>query len=86
MHILKAVTSLMTEHDRAIHVLFVELVKAYDTVNHALLFGILKKYGISEELIEVGERMYNDCKVHLQVENEKRTIDYLTGVQQGDNI
>jgi hypothetical protein len=60
------------------YVLFVDLVKAYDTVNHALLFGILKKYGIPEELVEVVDRMYKDCKVHVQVGKEKRTIDYLT--------
>jgi hypothetical protein len=31
--------------------------------------------------------MYNDCKVHVQVVGrEKRTIDYLTGVQQGNNL
>jgi hypothetical protein len=34
---------------------------------HAMLFGILKKYGILEELVEVVERMYKDCKVHVQV-------------------
>jgi hypothetical protein len=61
-------------------VLFVDLVNAYDTVNHALLFEILKKYGIPEELVEVVESMYNDFKVRVQVGNEKRTIDYLTGV------
>jgi hypothetical protein len=49
-------------------------------VNHALLFEILKKYGIPEELVEVVESMYNDFKVRVQVGNEKRTIDYLTGV------
>jgi hypothetical protein len=55
-------------------------------VNNALLFGILKKYGIREELVEVIERIYKDCKVHVQVGKGNRTIDYLTGVQQGDNM
>jgi hypothetical protein len=54
-----------------IYILFLDLVKAYDTVNHALLFGILKKYGIPEELVEAVERMYNDCKVHVHVGKEK---------------
>jgi hypothetical protein len=49
------------------YVLFVDLFKAYATVNHALLFGILKKYGIPEELVEVAEIMYNYFKVHVQV-------------------
>jgi hypothetical protein len=67
MHILRAALSIRRAHEKDTYVLFVDLVKAYDTVNHALLFGILKKYGIPEELVEVVERMYKDCKVHVQV-------------------
>jgi hypothetical protein len=37
--------------------LFVDLVKVYDTVKHALLFGIMKKCGILEEIFEVAERI-----------------------------
>jgi hypothetical protein len=69
-----------------IYVIFFYLINEYDTVNHALLFGILNKYGIPEELVEVVKRMHNDCKVCVQVGKEKRTIYYLPGVQQGDNI
>jgi hypothetical protein len=46
MHSLRAALSIRRTHDIDTYVLFVDLVKAYDTVNHALLFGILKKYGI----------------------------------------
>jgi hypothetical protein len=67
-------------------VLFVDLVNAYDTANHALLFGILKKYGIPEELLGVFKRMYKDCKVYVQVGNDNITIYFLTGVRQGDNV
>jgi hypothetical protein len=85
MHSLIAAHIIRRAHGIDTYVLFVDLLNAYDRVNHALLFGILKKYGIPEELVELVERMYNYCKVHVQVGNEKRTIDYLTGVQHGDN-
>jgi nitrogen regulatory protein PII-like uncharacterized protein len=71
MHSLKAALIIIIAHDIDIYVLFVNLVNAYDTVNHALLFGILKKYGIPEELVDIVERMYKDCKVHVQVGMEK---------------
>jgi hypothetical protein len=80
MHSLRAALSIRRAHNIDTYVLFVDLVKAYDMVNHSLLFRILKKYGIPEELVEVVERMYKDCKVHVQVGKEKRTIDYLAGV------
>jgi hypothetical protein len=63
-------------------VIFLDLVKAYEMVNHGVLFGILKKYGIPEELLEVVEIMYKNFKVRAQVGKEKRTIYYLTGVKQ----
>jgi hypothetical protein len=86
MHSLRSALIIRRAHGiDTLYVLFVDLVQAYYTVNHALLFGILKKYGIPEELDEVVEIMYKDCKVHVQVRKEKRTIDCLTGVQQGDN-
>jgi hypothetical protein len=73
-------------HDIVTYVIFVDIVKAYGTVNRTLVFGILTKYGIPEELVEVEETMYKDCKVHVQVGNENLTIDYLIGVQQGENV
>jgi hypothetical protein len=86
IHRLRSALSIIIAHDIYTYVLFVDLVKAYYTVNHALLFGILKKYGIPEELVEAVEIIYKDCKVHVQLGKEKRTIDYLTGVQQGGNV
>jgi hypothetical protein len=86
MRSLRAALSIRRAHNIDTYVLFVDLVKAYDTVNHTLLFEILKKYGIPEELVEVVEIMYKGCKVHVEVVKERKTIDYLTGVQQGDNV
>jgi hypothetical protein len=71
MYSLKAALIIRRAHYIDTCVIFVDLVKAYDTVTRALLFGILKKYGIPEELVKVVDRMYNDCKVHVQVGKEK---------------
>jgi hypothetical protein len=46
MYILRSVLTIRRAYEIEIYVLFVDLTKAYNTVNHALLFGILKKYGI----------------------------------------
>jgi hypothetical protein len=46
MHSLRAAPIIRRAHGiDTYYVLFVDLVKAYDMVNRALLFGILKKYG-----------------------------------------
>ena len=43
---LKTVLQFYREHGQATHVLFVDLVKAFDTVNHEFLWLVLKKYGL----------------------------------------
>jgi hypothetical protein len=40
-------------HKKETFVLFVDLIKAFDTVNHDLLFKVLLKFWIPEELVGV---------------------------------
>jgi hypothetical protein len=39
--------------------MFVDLVKAYDTVNHELLFQILERYGAPPKYVNAIMRLYN---------------------------
>ena len=50
---LKASLQTLREHQKEAHVLFVDLVKAYDSVNRELLWKILKLFGIPDNLIMV---------------------------------
>jgi len=61
-------------------------VKAFDTIQHELLYQILAKYGLPNELIKVIKKMYSNCKVKLSIGKADKEIDYETGVQQGDNM
>jgi hypothetical protein len=56
LHSLRASQSIRIAHDIYTYVLFVDIVKEYDTANHALLFGILKEYRIPEEIVKVVRR------------------------------
>ena len=71
-------------HD--IYVLFVDLVKAFDSVNRDMLFQILSKFGIPESLITVIKKLYTDNKVTTRAGKEKVTFDYTSGVKQGDPL
>jgi hypothetical protein len=73
-------------HGQGTWMLFVDLVKAFDTVDHKLLFGILRKYGAPDKLVRAVETMYTNVSVKIQVGKEKRQIPYTIGVQQGDNM
>ena len=55
-------------------------------VHHQLLCLILSKYGFPASLVETIRKLYNDCKVKIQVGKKVVEIDYTTGVHQGDNM
>ena len=44
-HCLRSALQLRKEHQQDTYLLFIDLIKAFDTANHDLLFAILKKYG-----------------------------------------
>jgi hypothetical protein len=83
---IKSVLQIRKQHRVNTWAIFVDLVKAFDTVDHSLVFEILKKYGIPETLIKVIAKMYKDSTVIFKSEQEMREIPYEIGVKQGDNM
>jgi hypothetical protein len=56
---LKALLNARHNHDLASYVGFVDLVKAYDTVNHKLLIDIIRRYGAPPKFATAIERIYH---------------------------
>jgi hypothetical protein len=84
---LRTALQLRKEHNLDTYVLFVDLVKAFDTANHDLLFELLGKYGAPPPLIDVIRRLHHDFRLELKLDGkEKVYIDYSVGVRQGDNM
>jgi hypothetical protein len=69
---------------QATWVLFVDLVKAFDTIDRELLFEILAKFGIPQSMIYVIRRLYDDTEIKISVGTEKGSIENTMGVKQGD--
>jgi hypothetical protein len=81
-------TALQTlrEHDQESWVLFVDLVKAYDTVNREMLWKILTTLGVPESLITVLKKLYKDVTTNLRVGEKLEQFLSTSGVKQGDNL
>ena len=75
-HIIKKALLLRRQHGIESYAVFVDLVKAFDTVHHQLLCLILTKYGFPASLVETIRKLYNDCKVKIQVGSKSVEIDY----------
>ena len=75
------------EHDEETYVLFVDLVKAFDTVNHAMLFEILEKMGAPTALVEILRRLHANFTLEFKIDKDNMgNIAYSIGVRQGDNV
>jgi hypothetical protein len=73
-------------HNQPTWALFIDLVKAFDTVHHELLFQLLGRYGVPPQLVNAVQIMYKNMYVNLTIGTEERAIPYTIGVQQGDNM
>jgi hypothetical protein len=80
-HTIKRALLLRRQHGIPTFALFVDLVKAFDTIQHQLLF-ILQRYGLPASI----EKLFFNCQVEFKNNNKKNSIQYTTGVQQGDNM
>ena len=83
---LKAALETLREQGINAHVLFIDLVKAYDSVNRELLGKVLNIYGVPQETITVLKKLHKDVTYILPVGEEKVEIEASVGVKQGDNL
>ena len=62
--------------------LFLDLSKAFDTINHDLLLAKLKAYGFSPNALKLMHSYLNNRKQQVQI-NNKFSCTVITGVPQG---
>ena len=66
------------------HVLFVDLVKAYDSVSRAGLWAVLRKKGVPPRLLRLIQMYYTGKSARVCVEgNLSDSFDLSTGLGQG---
>jgi hypothetical protein len=83
---LKTLLNVCKNHNLPTFAAFVDLVKAYNTANHALLLDVLEKYGAPPKFVSAVECMYTNLVVVLKIENKVEEILQEVGVRQGDNM
>jgi len=86
LHASKTYLTLQCQHGLDSHILFINLVKAFDTINHNMMWAILSKYGLPDEIINVIKKLYENCQVQFTADGKTRDVKYTIGVQQGNNM
>jgi len=70
---------------KPVYVAFVDLKKAYDSIEHWLILESLKFYGVDQELVQAIMSCYKDCKAFLKTPiGNTECFPIYRGVRQGD--
>ncbi len=77
---LKMLLNTQQNHDLALYVGFVDLVKAYNTVNHDLLLHILKCYRAPPNFVTAIQMIYTNKVCMLKIEKEIVEIPQSVGM------
>ena len=67
-------------------VVFVDLVKAFDTVNRDMLMKILTRFGLSEHLINIIYSLYKLVRMKFKLGKQIHEFLNLVEVKQGNNV
>lgn len=72
------------EQQMDLYMVFIDLTKAYDTVNRELLWKLLAKYGVPDRLIQIVRSMHDGMKAKLNLEvGVSDDIEVNNGLKQG---
>jgi len=72
------------EHNQETWILFLDLVKAFDTVPRELLWRVLNKLGVPDKLVSILKAMHKNVEVLFEVDGVKKKLNSIIGVKQGD--
>jgi hypothetical protein len=61
-------------------------VKAFDSVDRALMLDILRRYGVPEHLVNLIHLLHTDVTVRFAVGKVEAEISSTVGVKQGDTL
>ena len=72
------------EQNRDMYLAFIDLTKAFDTVNRNLLWKVLNKFGCPPVFLTILQEFYNGMKAKVVIGcRESDPFDVLVGVKQG---
>ena len=81
---LKECISLSRQKDRPLFMCFIDLRKAYDSVNRDLLWKAMREYGITEKIVKILNSLYDNTRAKVRVKGKlSEFLSLKTGVKQG---
>lgn len=81
---LKLVMEKSREYNKPMYMCFIDIQKAYDSVNRELLWKICRNYGLTDKTVRMLQLLYTNFKAQVRINDElSDSFDIETGVMQG---
>ena len=71
------------EHNLETWVLFVDLLKAFDTVPREALFAVLRRFGLPDHFVNIVIRLHENARIKVKVGDVESELESSIGVRQG---
>lgn len=84
--VLKVALQKRREHGLDTWVLFVDLVKAFDSIDRHLLYDILLRFGAPRHLVDKVRMLHSNVSATFSIEDVERVVTSEVGVKQGDTL
>jgi hypothetical protein len=82
--ILKMTMEKSREFNKPLFMCFIDIQKAYDSVNRKLLWKICQRYGLTDKIVRLLKLIYKNTRAKVRINGElSESFDIETGVMQG---
>ncbi len=71
------------EHNLETWALFIDLVKAFDSVSREALFAVLRRFGLPDHFVNVVIRLHEKAKIKVKIGEVVSELESTIGVRQG---
>ena len=82
--VVRQVIEKATEYRTPVHLCFVDLTKAYDSVDCTALVEVLRSYGVPHQLVDIIQELHTDTRCHVRTaDGVSDDFQVNSGVRQG---
>ena len=82
--VVRQVIEKATEYRTPVHLCFVDLTKAYDSVDRTALAAVLRSYGVPHQLVDIIQELHTDTRCHVRTaDGVADNFQVKSGVRQG---